>query len=215
MGRILVVDGEAILSKFLASELEQDGYAVSLAASFEEARKVLAENQYDAVLSRQRLTDGDWLSVLAATRGSDANVAFILVSVRTAAEPTPSSVNKGVFDFLSLPVAPEVARATVQRACDHTTLRRENSLLKEAMEQMKGMATIGSNGKSDADNLHWIQGLPDRLDLRALLAAVEKSVIEKTLQSTRGAQAEAARRLGLSRSDLSYKLSKYALRKVS
>jgi len=42
---------------------------------------------------------------------------------------------------------------------------------------------------------------------------VEKSLIERTLQSTRGAQAEAARRLGLSRSDLSYKLLKYELRK--
>jgi DNA-binding NtrC family response regulator len=215
MGRILVVDGEAILSTLLASELELDGHTVSLASSFGDARKALAENQYDAVLSRQRLTDGDWFSVLAATRGSDANLAFVLVSVRTAAEPTPLSLDQGVFDFLSVPAASEVARATVQRACDHTTLRRENSLLKKAMEQMKGTATTGPNGESDADNLHWIQGLPDRLDLRALLAAVEKSVIEKTLQSTRGAQAEAARRLGLSRSDLSYKLSKYALRKVS
>jgi DNA-binding NtrC family response regulator len=137
--------------------------------------------------------------------------AFILVSVTTA--PTPSRVDKGMFAFLSVSVAPEVARATAQRACDHTTLRRENSLLKEAMEQMKSTVMTAAYGKSDADNLH--QGLPDRLDLRALLAAVEKSVIEKTLQSTRGAQAEAACRLGLSRSNLSYKLSKYALRKVS
>jgi len=44
---------------------------------------------------------------------------------------------------------------------------------------------------------------------------VEKSLIERTLQSTGGAQAEAARRLGLSRSDLSYKLLKYELRKES
>jgi len=215
MGRILVVDGEAILSKFLASELELAGHTVSLASSFGDACKALAENQYDAVLSRQKLTDGDWFSILAATHGSDADLAFVLVSVRTAAEPKPVSLNQGVFDFLSVPVAPEVACATVQRACDHTTLRRENSLLKKAMEQMKGRSANGSDGESEADNLHWIQRLPDRLDLRALLAAVEKSVIEKTLQSTRGAQAEAARRLGLSRSDLSYKLSKYALRNLS
>jgi DNA-binding NtrC family response regulator len=49
--------------------------------------------------------------------------------------------------------------------------------------------------------------------MRSFLAAVEKSLIERTLQATRGAQAEAARRLGLSRSDLSYKLLKYELRK--
>jgi DNA-binding NtrC family response regulator len=51
------------------------------------------------------------------------------------------------------------------------------------------------------------------LNLRDLLSNVEKSVIQRTLETTRGAQAEAARRLGLSRSDLSYKLAKYELRK--
>jgi DNA-binding NtrC family response regulator len=55
--------------------------------------------------------------------------------------------------------------------------------------------------------------LPSSFDLRTFLSTVEKSLIERTLQSTRGAQAEAARRLGLSRSDLSYKLLKYELRK--
>jgi len=55
--------------------------------------------------------------------------------------------------------------------------------------------------------------LPSSFDLRGLLATLEKSLIERTLQSTGGAQAEAARRLGLSRSDLSYKLLKYELRK--
>jgi DNA-binding NtrC family response regulator len=49
--------------------------------------------------------------------------------------------------------------------------------------------------------------------LREFLGGVEKAVIQKTLEATQGAQAEAARRLGLSRSDLSYKLSKYELRK--
>jgi DNA-binding NtrC family response regulator len=59
----------------------------------------------------------------------------------------------------------------------------------------------------------WIETLPASFDLRAFLSTVEKSLIERTLQSTHGAQAEAARRLGLSRSDLSYKLLKYELRK--
>lgn len=64
-----------------------------------------------------------------------------------------------------------------------------------------------------AMSLAWIEGLPPSFDLRNLLSTVEKTLIERTLQSTRGAQAEAARRLGLSRSDLSYKLLKYELRK--
>jgi DNA-binding NtrC family response regulator len=42
--------------------------------------------------------------------------------------------------------------------------------------------------------------------------AAEKELILRTLNPTRGAQAEAARRMGLSRSALAYKLTKYGTR---
>ena len=71
----------------------------------------------------------------------------------------------------------------------------------------------GENGREGQMSFGWIETLPPSFDLRTFLSTVEKSLIERTLQSTRGAQAEAARRLGLSRSDLSYKLLKYELRK--
>lgn len=54
--------------------------------------------------------------------------------------------------------------------------------------------------------------LPDKLDLREFLEALEKSLIQRALKHTNGAQAEAARRLGLSRSDVFYKLSKHKIR---
>jgi DNA-binding NtrC family response regulator len=99
---------------------------------------------------------------------------------------------------------------------------RENRRLKEQLAQQPGHASEARPVAAEAAvppanghraELQWIESLPARLDLRELLGAVEKSVIERTLAATEGAQAEAARRLGLSRSDLSYKLSKYDLRK--
>jgi DNA-binding NtrC family response regulator len=57
--------------------------------------------------------------------------------------------------------------------------------------------------------------MPKTLDLREFLSSVEKAVIERALRSTGGAQAEAARRLGLSRSHVSYKLSKHIKTAVS
>ena len=54
--------------------------------------------------------------------------------------------------------------------------------------------------------------LPDVDDLRSFLAEAEKTLIVRTLKATNGAQAEAARRLGLSRSDLGYKITKYEIR---
>jgi two-component system NtrC family response regulator len=61
----------------------------------------------------------------------------------------------------------------------------------------------------------WFDLLPQSLDLREFLSDAEKTLIERTLKETRGAQAETARRLGLSRSHLAYKLSKYGLKPTS
>ncbi len=54
--------------------------------------------------------------------------------------------------------------------------------------------------------------IPEAVDMRRLLSAIEKALIERALKATRGAQAEAARRLGLSRSDLAYKLDKHGIK---
>ena len=54
--------------------------------------------------------------------------------------------------------------------------------------------------------------MPETLDLREFFASLEKALIERALSATGGAQAQAARRLGLSRSDVSYKLGKHNIR---
>jgi transcriptional regulator with GAF, ATPase, and Fis domain len=53
--------------------------------------------------------------------------------------------------------------------------------------------------------------LPEQLDLRDVLTRLERSLLERALDSAGGVQAEAARRLNVSRSDLGYKFSKYSL----
>jgi DNA-binding NtrC family response regulator len=69
---------------------------------------------------------------------------------------------------------------------------------------------ISANGNGAAHGL----SIPfaDSFDLTGTLEKAEKELIVRTLASTRGAQAEAARRMGLSRSALAYKLTKYGIR---
>jgi len=54
--------------------------------------------------------------------------------------------------------------------------------------------------------------IPETHNLRDFLASLEKAVIQRALKVTDGAQAEVARRLGMSRSDLSYKLGKHRIK---
>ena len=57
----------------------------------------------------------------------------------------------------------------------------------------------------------WMDALPESLELRAMVESVERELIERALRAAHGVQAEAARSLGLSRSDIAYKIRKYRI----
>ncbi len=96
----------------------------------------------------------------------------------------------------------------VERAC---ILAATDEIGPDAFASLE--RTRGRSPAADQDAREtWLESLPDNVDLRAVLSSLEKKLIERALASADGAQAEAARRLGLSRSDLSYKLGKYDLK---
>ena len=74
--------------------------------------------------------------------------------------------------------------------------------------EVRGQTTQASQEMEMRD---WLRTLPANVDLRQLLTDFEKSLIERALEQANGVQAEAARMLGLSRSDIGYKVAKYAI----
>jgi len=142
MGRILIVDDEPNMHKILASNLEQDKHLVFHAAGVEEARQAIAGNQFEAILTDQKMPDGGGLDVLAAALYADPNISVIFLTAVATLELAVESMRKGAFDFLAKPFAPEVLRAAIHRACDHTTLLRENTLLKATVGRLEGSSEI-------------------------------------------------------------------------
>jgi two-component system, NtrC family, response regulator HydG len=74
------------------------------------------------------------------------------------------------------------------------------------------LAMAATAGDDHAQPLSVLQFPAEPFDLTGFLEKAEKDLILRTLGSTNGAQAEAARRMGLSRSALAYKLTKYGIR---
>jgi DNA-binding NtrC family response regulator len=61
-------------------------------------------------------------------------------------------------------------------------------------------------------DLNCMTFIPEAVNLRDVMENLEKGLILRALKSSGGVQAEAARRLHLSRSDLAYKLAKYEIK---
>ncbi len=142
MGNILIVDDEPHMRRILLSNLQQDKHQVTAAAGVEEARQLLAANQYDTLITDQKMPDGSGLDVLTAVREADPALSVIFLTAAATLELAVESMRQGAFDFLAKPFTPEVLRATAARACDHTVLLRENNFLKGAIGRLQGRSEI-------------------------------------------------------------------------
>src|SRR5215472_3706699 len=142
MGRILIVDDEASMRRILASNLRLDQHEIVEASGVEEARRRLADDVFDVVITDQRMPDGEGLSVLASTHEADCTVSVIVLTAVATIELAVESMRQGAFDFLTKPFQPEVVRATVRRACERTRLLRDNVLLKDTVVRLEGASEI-------------------------------------------------------------------------
>ena len=142
MSRILIVDDEPNMRKILASNLVQDKHIVTEAAGVAEATACLSANQFDAVITDQKMPDGQGLDVLARAREVDASLAVVFLTAFATVELAVESMRQGAFDFITKPFQPEVVKATARRACEHTELLRENDLLKLTVYRLEGSGEI-------------------------------------------------------------------------
>src|SRR5215470_12296701 len=142
MGRVLVVDDEPNMRRILASNLRLDQHQIWEADGVEEAQRSLATNDFDVVITDQKMPDGEGLMVLASAHEIDPTLPVILLTAVATIELAVESMRSGAFDFLTKPFQPEVVRATVRRASERTRLLRENILLKDAVVRLEGRSEI-------------------------------------------------------------------------
>jgi len=148
MGRILLVDDEPSMRRILASNLRQDQHEIWEATGVQEAQFSLAANDFDVVVTDQKMPDGEGLAVMASAQEIDHTISVVFLTAVASIELAVESMRHGAFDFLTKPFQPEVVRATVRRACERTRLLRENVLLKDRVVRLEGESEI--YGESEA-----------------------------------------------------------------
>jgi two-component system, NtrC family, response regulator HydG len=148
MWKVLIVDDEPHLRRILSSNLKQDHHEVIEAGSVNDARGALAEHTFDAIITDQKMGDGEGLDVLAAAREADPTLSVVFLTAFATIELAVESMRRGAFDFITKPFVPEVLLASVTRAIEHTRLVRENSRLRDTVVRLEGSSEI--TGRSAA-----------------------------------------------------------------
>jgi two-component system, NtrC family, response regulator HydG len=148
IGRILIVDDEPHMRRILVSNLKQEGHEVTEAAGLSEARRALGEHEFDAVITDQKMGDGEGLEVLIAAREADPALSVVFLTAFATIELAVESMRRGAFDFITKPFVPEVLIAAAVRAVEHTQLVRENSRLHAAVVRLEGSSEISGHSRA-------------------------------------------------------------------
>jgi len=145
MAKVLIVDDEAGMRRILAVNLRRDSHVVVEADGAADALALIGHEDFDVVLTDQKMPDGSGMDVLRAVQDDDPTTSVIFLTAVGTLELAVESMRQGAFDFLSKPFIPDVVRAAIRRASEHTALLRENAVLKKEMRKLEGADDILGN----------------------------------------------------------------------
>lgn len=148
MARVLVVEDEPNMRKLISLHLRADGHALVTVGMVREGFAALETQDFDVILTDQKLPDGEGLEIVDVLSQGESATAVVVLTAFGTVELAVETMRKGAFDFLTKPFAADNLKAVIARAAQHTLLRRENVLLRNAVDTLEGESEI--YGKSES-----------------------------------------------------------------
>lgn len=133
MARILIVEDEEKIARFVTLELEHEGYQVEHAADGRTAVDLALERDYDLILLDVLLPQLNGMEVLRRVR-KHKDVPVIMVTARDAVMDKVAGLDAGADDYLTKPFAIEELFARIRVA-----LKRS-----EAVRAASGVGGVGA-----------------------------------------------------------------------
>ncbi|PJF41977.1 MAG: hypothetical protein CUN55_10765 [Phototrophicales bacterium] len=127
---ILVVDDEGAIRYSVTKTLERVGYQVVTASSGEEALSILAERDFDVVLTDIRMPGISGVDLLAQIKEQSPDAVVILMTGYASLGTAVESLRLGAHDYLIKPSTSEDIRESVRRGVERAhNLQRRRQLL--------------------------------------------------------------------------------------
>src|SRR5438105_10474348 len=101
--RILLVEDDARIARFVSQGLREQTYAVDVTADGEDALYKAAVNDYDAVVLDVMIPGRDGFEVCRELRAAGSSVPVIMLTARDAVEDRVRGLDTGADDYLTKP----------------------------------------------------------------------------------------------------------------
>jgi len=134
-GRILVVDDEESMGKFMQIMLQKEGYEVTPALSGSEALKIIKQKEYDLVIVDLMMPEMNGLRLLSEVKQHNSQIDFIVMTAFASVDTAIEAMKKGALDYVTKPFKVDEIKLAISRSFERQKLQAENAELKRRIKQ--------------------------------------------------------------------------------
>ena len=142
MATILCVDDEPATGVVLEHHLTKIGHRPLLAASVEEALKLIARTPVDLIIADYRMPKATGLDLLSMLEKEGYAIPVIIMTGYSSIEHAVISIKSGAIDYLTKPIRPETLEIAVTQALEVVRLRRENEQFRREINRFRSTRAL-------------------------------------------------------------------------
>lgn len=170
--RLLLVDDEDGIRTVLGITLADKGYAVTTAASGQEALDAFAAGCHPIVLTDIKMPGMDGIALLREIKDQSPETEVIMITGHGDMDLAVTSMQHGAADFVSKPIVTEALDVALRRAEERIHLRRRirehtedlERLVAERTEELLDAERMAAVGRIVTDLSHTIKNIASGLE---------------------------------------------------
>ena len=132
--KILVVDDEESMCKFMEIMLKKEGYSVVTSQNASSALQRVKSEEYDLVIADLMMPEMSGLELLSLVKSIDTDVDFIVMTAFASVDSAIEALKKGAFDYITKPFKVDEIKIAVKKSLEQKKIARENVQLKKELK---------------------------------------------------------------------------------
>jgi two-component system, NtrC family, response regulator AtoC len=135
--KILIVDDEELMLRFLAETLRRKKYEIETASCGKEAITFLKKKTFDLVITDMKMGDLSGVELLRKVKENSPQTVVIVMTAFGTIENAVEAMRLGAFNYLLKPFTPDAIETLIEKASDHLALVQENLYLREEVSSKR------------------------------------------------------------------------------
>lgn len=150
MAKILIIEDDTTFAELLEVFLTKNKHETAFATNVKQAIKILAQENFDLLLTDYRLPDGNGLEILTQARASGVTSPVVIMTSFNDVRTAVKSMQMGASDYITKPVNPDELLMIVNNALQKKQTPND-SKNREITDFIKGKSAIADKLYSHID----------------------------------------------------------------